>query len=105
MPGAAIIRHVFKHLPLSIWADDVDTFSPSYITGSSSSSVHESHEEGFPGRSVGRRDLITWLARSPRMRLLVYFLCRVMSNEQSKENEMSGACGTYDGRREIRGET
>jgi hypothetical protein len=28
-----------------------------------------------------------------------------MSNEQSKDNEMGGACGTYGGGREIRGET
>jgi hypothetical protein len=82
-----------KHLPLSIWADDDDTFSPRYIAGPSSSYVHEPHREEFPGLTVGRKDLITWLARSPHMRLLVYVVCRVMSNEQSKENEMSGACG------------
>jgi hypothetical protein len=27
------------------------------------------------------------------MRLFVYFLCRFMSNEESKKNEMSGTCG------------
>jgi hypothetical protein len=37
------------------------------------------------------------------MRLVIGFLCRVTSNEQRKENEMSGAYSTYGGRREISG--